>query len=217
MWKFIEAVIAVVMIPIIVLNALGGLVGGIWLIAVGEWPIPVGVLIAYFISTYLISFALLLAMPFQALGVYFSNKKYSLLMFISLFLGLLITSAVSIAWVLGTFYWVVSLYEGGLPLWPLLLVGYALATGPFAYMARGESEDSHGTYIAVFTTQVIFIVSTVLYLIDISILIIPVSIFVALLADIYLMFIGVLVHKEESRIAAIREQYGLDKDEERVI
>src|SRR4051794_29268627 len=57
--KALNAIIAALVIPLILLNVFGGIVSGIWLAILGKWnPIFVGIL-GIFGSTMLLSFALM--------------------------------------------------------------------------------------------------------------------------------------------------------------
>lgn len=206
MGKFLESLMGFILLPLIILNTFGIFVGIIWLLFLGQWGIVIGVVIAYIISTWILGLLLMIPMPVQFLAVYFSNKKKYILMSIFGFVGYMITSFIILSWVLGSFNFAISIHQDGLPLLPLLLVGYSLAVGPFAYMARGEDNESYATHFQVFITQLIFIGAVILYFLGWSNIIFIYGIIISLILDIILLVLLNLVTRESHRAQLIYTQ-----------
>ncbi|WP_271065391.1 hypothetical protein [Caulobacter sp. NIBR1757] len=132
------ALLAILAIPIMLLNWLGGIVGFIWLIVLGDWAtIGLGVAVLL-VGTFAIGLALapgmLVMAPMAAL--YERGRRTSALVIGAL--GLLWTYAVLTVWCVGMFTYMLSRAEGD-SIIPYLLWGYGAATGPWTYMAHKES------------------------------------------------------------------------------
>lgn len=132
------ALLAILAIPIMLLNWLGGIIGLIWLIILGDWAtIGLGVVVLL-VGTFAIGLALtpgmLVVAPMAAL--YERGQRTSALVVGAL--GLLWTYAVLTVWCVGMFAYMLSRAEGESVI-PYLLWGYGAATGPWTYMAQKES------------------------------------------------------------------------------
>ena len=193
-----ERLATITLFPLIILNAFAGITGLIWLLILGEWKLVLIALVFYFFISWLLSFVLLIPMPFSYLGIHFL-KKSNFLSSLFMFLGLLLTSVITSGWVLLVLSSVfINAQENGLSVVPLLLGGYALAVGPFMKMARGEDKDSVGTYLTVYITQITYIISTLFIIFKLNFLVIPVALLLALIADIYLLRLGHSIQKVEN-------------------
>jgi len=142
--------ISVLTVPIIILDILGGLVGGIWLAIYGEWGILIGGIIYLFVGAFLISIVLMPSLLLALPATYFAErKKY----FGLLFFGFLSATYVAIV-IYFSCKWTFEAYTVALPdgnaILPYLLWAYAIATAPWAYMASKESDNSIGTFISLF-------------------------------------------------------------------
>jgi len=136
-----QALVALVAIPLALLNLLAGIAGCIWLAFEGEWGlIGIGLLYA-FTGTFIVSLALLptflLIAPISAAA----ERGNTALAF---FLGL-----PSMAWtyivLFGSCFLFMSYAAalGRTPLVPYLLWAYATALGPWSYMARKEAQSGN--------------------------------------------------------------------------
>jgi energy-coupling factor transporter ATP-binding protein EcfA2 len=138
------------LVPILLLDFLGGIVGFIWLATMGEWGIIIGGIIYMVIGAFVVSLllipSLLLAVPIT----YFAKKEN--VIGISIF-GLLSVSYVAVI-IYFTCAWIFQAYTGSIPVGnsiiPYLLWSYSIATAPWAYMASKEDKDATGTFIALF-------------------------------------------------------------------
>lgn len=145
-------------IPIMILNMLGSVVGGIWLIALGIWaPIFYSVvllIVGQWIISLLLMPALLLLLPVAKAA----EKGWNSVAVVGGFLNALYTGAVMTFWA----YWVMKEYSAAGPesaQWPILLLAYGAATGPWAYMASKENPSQSNASLWVFFLSVGYIVA----------------------------------------------------------
>lgn len=200
MISLITALISFTTPLIVFLNIIAFTSGGIWLLIVGEWHIVVALLILdfliptiYFIITIPLYF--LFGLPID----YFSkkNKKVPVLIFGSL--SMTFTNIINLIWVIGVFLYMISLAEKtGISFIPFLLYGYAIATGPFTYMASKEPPDSYGTVIGVYLIQMSFILLSLLFIFKILWLGLPVLIILIIIFEIFLLKLTSEIMKADS-------------------
>jgi len=140
MQNFFTGVITVLSVPILFLNVIGGIVGGIWLMIAGEWSLFLGGLIYMAFGAMILG---LLLMPGLLLGmpaVMFAEKRNYVMFFIFGLLSLAYTySLIGIS----TYFvsdWVLSFSTA--PLWATLLWLYAVVLAPWQYMASKEDDSS---------------------------------------------------------------------------
>lgn len=138
-----ETIIALIFVPIMLLNSVGGVVGGIWLIINGNWSFALSAFLVSVVGGWVIGLVLwptlLLAMPIQRLA---EKNKYVLVYMIA-FLSSLWLHVVITVWCVSAFWWALGQYAGGSVI-PYLLVAYAVATGPWVYMAAQEAKAGGG-------------------------------------------------------------------------
>lgn len=134
-----QSVLAIFVLPILILNLLGGIVGGVWLAAAGHWSLVLGGIAIGMVSPFILSVAVLPGMLFVVPGTAaLEHNKF----FLGTLLGILSFAWVVIfisCWCVGTFIVVLPHQIGGYEL-PYLLWGYSIATGPWTYMASRESQ-----------------------------------------------------------------------------
>lgn len=141
-----KSLFLLLMAPLMLLNLLGGLVGGIWLAILGDWStLFFGIaymLVGAFALSLLLAPAMLLAFPMAALGE--RHVLAAALLGLPAMLWTYAVIAASCAWV---FSGITSTPQGSLV--PYLLWGYATATAPWSYMASKEGDDGYSG-VAVF-------------------------------------------------------------------
>lgn len=138
------------LVPILLLDFLGGIVGFIWLATMGEWGIIIGGVIYMVIGAFLVSLLLIPSLLLIAPITYFAKKENVA--------GIAFFGLLSVAYVAVIIYftcaWIFQSYTGsipaGNPMLPYLLWSYAIATAPWAYMASKEDKDATGTFVALF-------------------------------------------------------------------
>jgi hypothetical protein len=148
---------------LIVVDAAGFVVAGIWLMLVGQWWA-----IGYGFAALIVPYVLLIAavpgayLTTRALG--FMDKGKPLFAFILLLLGRLCEWAVFAAWFVGAFYVFLSRTTGEtFP--PLLIWAYSVALGPWLFMAerlRKRETGGDATRIFILSTHIGFLVVAVM-------------------------------------------------------
>src|SRR5689334_2165259 len=142
-------------LPIMILNFLGFIFSGIWLLVTGQWRL---VVVGFFISIFaplFLGLALLPGMLIGVPGVYFANRRITIGVYFFGFLSSVYTYAVITAWCGAiTFYFLRDASPA--VFWPLLIWSYGVATSPWTYMA--QKDNSVPSFLAAFFAQVGFIV-----------------------------------------------------------
>lgn len=139
-----QALITLLLLPLMLLNFLGGIVGFIWLMVLGEWRTFLVALIATIFGAIVCSFALMPGMLATAPAIMMHEKggaariaSYPLLL-----VGLVWTFAVMCAWALWWFGYFMQKADSS-SLVPMLLVAFTVATAPWAYMAQKEAQSGN--------------------------------------------------------------------------
>lgn len=129
------------------LHLLGAIVGWIWLICLGMWS-PIAVSIAILFLGALFLGYLLMPSAFLAIPAVRAAEKGNMVTSFSLFLiQTLYSTALMVAWA----YVILKKFAGMGPdaaQWPLLLISFGAATGPWAFMVTkvqqaNQGEDQH--------------------------------------------------------------------------
>lgn len=141
------------LVPILLLDFLGGIIGFIWLATMGEWGIIIGGIIYMVIGAFVVSLLLIPSLILIAPITYFAKKENVVGI---AFFGLLSVSYVAVI-IYFTCAWIFQAYTGSIPagnsVIPYLLWSYSIATAPWAYMASKEDKDSTGTFMALFFSK----------------------------------------------------------------
>jgi hypothetical protein len=147
-----QAVLVVLIIPLIALNFLSGLAGGIWLAFRGEWALVAFGVIYMIIAPFFLGLALLPGIVFGGPAVLLANRKHPMLACI---LGIpavawtFIVMMVSCLWV-----FLPAVHNASQSVLPHVLWGYAMAVSPWMYMASKEQRvGDNSAAIPVFMTQ----------------------------------------------------------------
>lgn len=186
--KAFTYLVAVISTPILFLNLLGGIVGGVWILFLGEWRLVVLGIILSSIIPLLYSLTLLIQMPMFLFIDYLQKHGKKLLTMIFSFLNILFSHVIIVFYVILIADRSILFSEiNSLNVVPFLLFGYAVATGPFTYMASKEGDDGAASFIAVFMAQLAYIIISVGYLsnsLPLAFAIVLISVFGS---EIYLM------------------------------
>jgi MFS family permease len=148
---------SVVFVP---LNFLAGIVGGIWLLFLGEWRLVVGGL--FFSIAFPTCYALisLIGLPMIALISHLSDRgKNDLATFLG-FINLTASNLFHLALVSFTVLFMLITPQGK-TLFPFLIFGYAVILGPFQYMASHEPPDAVGSWLGLFFMQTAYVVMAI--------------------------------------------------------
>jgi hypothetical protein len=133
---------ALIVVPLSILNVVGGTVAGIWLIALGEWRVFGWGLLAFAVSTFGISLAFLPAMLLAAPAAYFAERENVVAVSFLALLASIYMTGVVMAWCLFVLFY----FSGNArtsALVPTLMWSYGVATGPFAWMASKERTSEY--------------------------------------------------------------------------
>jgi hypothetical protein len=158
----IARAIKVILVPIMLLNWLGGLVSGVWLALLGDWsPIAVGIA-AMFVSHILLGIAFLPALALFAPAMLFFERGRGVLAGLFLAASQAYQVAIIALWCVGVLLFFAS---GAAPpsIVPRLIWSYGVALGPIMYMAQKEqrSGGAEGTVFATLVAQVAYVVTIV--------------------------------------------------------
>lgn len=148
-----QAFFLIVMIPLSLLQVIGGIASGVWLAVLEQWW-AIGYGAAALISPLFLPLVLapgvMVAGP--AIQLIQGGRIGAAIPFVFLS-QLFVFTAVGV-WCVGVFLLFV-VNAPGEALWPLLIWSYVVAVGPWAYLARGEhqSRAGEGSFIAMFFAQ----------------------------------------------------------------
>jgi hypothetical protein len=135
-----SGLVLLIALPLMVLNFLGGIVAGVWLIILDDWSTFFFGLAYMFAGAFILSFLMLpmflFAMPAAAAG-----RRSAALGFVLALPALVWTYGLVAASCTYVFSAVVS--EADNVLIPYLLWGYAVALAPWSYMASKEGRDGY--------------------------------------------------------------------------
>lgn len=154
-------------IPIALINWLGGIVSGVWLIALGDWGAILQGIFYFVIFSFAISFALLPAMIFIGPAAIALERGKKIIGVLSGSLGLLYIIALITAWCVWIMQsFTVSATEESLI--PRLIWSYGVALGPWMRLAQKEqqrgSDGVEPSTITTFFAQVSYLVGIVMFL-----------------------------------------------------
>lgn len=138
---FLEWLVAVVSLPLLLLNMVGGIAALIWLAVLGQWNIVIlGVLFSFF-GYWLVSILLIPSMALILPVTYFAERKN--------IIGLSVTGFVNLAYTMaiigGVSYCVYYTFTGNLSahyLLPAVIWSYSAAMAPWTYMASKEDRSN---------------------------------------------------------------------------
>jgi hypothetical protein len=202
--KFLLALISALMIPVVLLNMLGCIVSGMWLVIIGQWGIVVLGILFYIASSFGLSFALVPALLLSAPAVYCSEKGKTIPTIFFITLSNLYVIAVITLWCCGILY----LFAKGVTttsLIPRLIWSYGVAVGPWAYMASKEQQSGEalGPTIAAFLAALAYVVIMIIVLFSRITLLQALEVFVGfmLVGLVFQTIMAYLIHKEEKEIS----------------
>ena len=193
-------------IPLMVLNMLGGVVSGIWLGILGQWGTIIGGVLFFFISTWLLSFALMPSLLLAAPAAYCAEKGKILGFVFFGALSNLYTFALITIWCCGLLF----LYVKGATtssLIPRLIWSYGVATGPWAYMAskeQGPEGEGFASSVSTFLAELAFLVIMLLVIFTPITFIGAIKVFAGfmLVGFVVQMSLSVLLMNEQKRYGA---------------
>lgn len=152
-----QALFLIVMIPLTLIQVIGGITGGVWLAVLGQWELiayGAAALVAPFFLQLVLSPGFLVAGP--AIQLIRAGRIGAAIPFV--FLSQLFVFAAIGVWCIGVF----SLFVPGARVdmvWPVLIWSFVVALGPWLYLARDDSQGrpGEGSFMAVFFAQVSYV------------------------------------------------------------
>lgn len=140
MEKFFSGLIATLSVPILLLNLLGGIVSGIWLMIAGEWSLFISGLVYMMFGAMIIGILLMPSLLFAGPAAIFADKRKYVLFAVFGSLGILYTYGLI---AISTYYVAdIALGSVSAPLWASLLWMYAVVLAPWQYMASKEQDNT---------------------------------------------------------------------------
>jgi hypothetical protein len=162
-----QALITLLVLPFILLNVLGWLVGFVWLVILGEWK-EIGIGIAASIGMpFLFPIADLPSLGFIFVCSWLTERGLRVLALPFAFLASLWTNLLVMAWCSFIFFHYARV-SGPENYIPLLLWGYSVAMAPLAYMAKFDA-DNPFTGFFLFIAQIVYVGLVVCFVIGTSI------------------------------------------------
>jgi len=141
----VASMLGVISVPLMVLNFISGFVSAIWLLVIGEWrSLLLGLVIAA-VASFAIGILLLPTLLFAGLA---STGKRAL-QYISVVLSTLYVGTIIVVWctiILLVFLGRTSQRN----VIPMMLWSYEVATGPWAYMASKDGDNTYSMISTVF-------------------------------------------------------------------
>jgi hypothetical protein len=140
------------------MNIFSGIVGGIWLLILWEWRLLLIGLILTFTAHWYLSLILMLSTPFEiiAIKLYERNSKLSYLFsyFILLYYNILISASCIVAFIICT-----KFYDGeiSISLVPYVLWAWAMALGPWRFLATYGGKPDSSTTIMIFSASILYL------------------------------------------------------------
>lgn len=154
----LDKIVSIFGIPIMFLNMVGGIVGGIWLAILGEWRLlGIGILLVFILPSILS----LLMMPGLAISVFtvILYEKKNPLRHIVGYIAQLYTNILIVLTCIFAFFICSSYYAGNIELGyiPYLLWSWGMALGPWQFFASKEP-DNEFTAITLFSASVFYFI-----------------------------------------------------------
>jgi len=154
-----RAIISIVVSFLGLLNIFGFIVAAIWLAILGEWSFIFAGVIASLIAPFGLGLLVLPGMIFGRPAAFLMEKGWAILAIPLAVLSLLYTHLLVTAWCLLVFLFTIGRLTTD-NFWPLLLLSYAVAQGPWSYLAQHDARagNSNST-ITVFFAQLAYVVT----------------------------------------------------------
>jgi hypothetical protein len=149
-------IVDILIVPIIILNFCGGIIGGIWLAILGEWRlIGIGVFLL-FASIWILSILMMPGILIAGIAGYFYERK-SPFGHLFGFMSQLYTNILIVGTCVFSFFICSSFYTGGINIGfiPYALWSWGMALGPWQFFASKEPENTFSA-ITLFCASVFY-------------------------------------------------------------
>lgn len=146
-----------------ILNIFAGIVGGVWLLFMGEWKLVLGLFIFSMLFPLGYSIFGFFTMGMAWLLAHLEERKKSRWILLSIGgLTITITNLVHLFLIL-IMASVMHEMSGTRNSMPFLLYGYAIILSPFQYMASREPSDALGTWLGTFLLQLAYVIFAITF------------------------------------------------------
>ena len=167
MKPFLQFLATIVIAIVYIINTLGGLIGGGWLLYLGKWQLVVAGFVADFAFVFL--FGLLMIPVYSLLikpAINLAEKGSTFLLMLVVLISSLIITGIATYW---TIFLFTLLFQIGVNLGqnliPFMLWAYSIAVGPFTYLAYKETQgNSTGGQSSMVVTSFLSVGSIVMLL-----------------------------------------------------
>ena len=141
--EIIKWMIKVFSWPILLMNTVGGIASGLWLILLGRWAdVGLGILVLM-AGGFLLWFAILPGIIFAVPAMYFQRKAIRSGMLFFTFLSVAYTMLVITIWCSAIFFTFATRADSAASLIVLLLWSYGVAIGPLAFLAQKDAGNEY--------------------------------------------------------------------------
>ncbi|MGV7931379.1 MAG: hypothetical protein AB2L13_21155 [Spirochaetota bacterium] len=150
-------IIEIFSFPVMLLNMGGGIIGGIWLLILGEWRLLLIGIILIIISKWVLSILMMVGMPLTGIALYFYNRK-NVLGHVFGFLTQLYTNILIIGTCFVAFFLCSKFYKGSeisITYIPYLLWSWGMSLGPWQFFASKEPNNEF-TAITLFSASIFY-------------------------------------------------------------
>ena len=154
-----DKILSFAIFPILLLNAFGAIVAGVWLGFLGEWRLIGYGIAAMLLGNVFIGILLMPGIVFVGPSSFLIHRGYSLPGHILGFFGFAYTQIILALWCIAVLLLFLENTDYG-SLIPILLWSYAAATGPITYMAQKETNAGNEfSGISSFFLQIAFVLT----------------------------------------------------------
>ncbi len=157
--KAFLALIKALLIPLMILNSLGGIISAVWLLILGEWRLIVAGLLLLCAGSFCLMIAFLPSVLIGAPALYFAGKEKWTISNILMLPGILYINAVMTVWC-GLVFHFYSVNPTLPELIPRMIWSYGIATGALSYIAMKGPRDENaptGPTIAILFAQIAYV------------------------------------------------------------
>jgi len=171
--------IAVMVIPLLLLNSFAGIVSAIWLFVLGFWQIPVyGFVIVMLFPFAHMLVTLPLSLVFGGTAYLLSKGGWNKLSKTAAISMSVVLDVVHFSWAVIVFTILITMADTlGIPLFPILLAAYAISVGGINGMAA-EERGNEFTMLSTFSAQLVSVSISVFFILGLQILTIPLMLLV---------------------------------------
>lgn len=144
MANLIDKLMSLLALPVMILNFAGLIVGGGWLLFLGQWKVVLASAALTFFGNYLLIGPMLLSLVFAIPGKFVEQKGWHGLLKVLAVISGLYTITIMTLWAFGSLAFFVKASSRHDAIIPFLLCSYAVATSPWQDMAQKEASGADG-------------------------------------------------------------------------